>query len=136
MDIEDFFQNEFFFDVFMLSWHEPFTYTFSTTTDKIYLDITNNEGSVATFYDDLLSQEQFLEKSISIYPNPVNKVLHIDSANAGIHHLEVFDLQGRLVIEASEVQGHQIDVSALPQGIYILKLETKKGLITKKLVKS
>lgn len=54
MDIEDFFQNEFFFDVFMVSWHEPFSYVFTTQNNTIYLDITNSEGSVATFYDNVL----------------------------------------------------------------------------------
>ena len=134
--LEDYFHKQFIFEQFMVNANNPFTYNFSYQNDLIYLDIMNSQGSTATFYDALLSQEQFLEKSISIYPNPVDKVLHIDPANVGIRYLEVFDLQGRLIIKASEVQDNQIDVSALPQGIYILKIETDKGIMTKKLVKS
>ncbi|QTY26332.1 T9SS type A sorting domain-containing protein [Flavobacterium sp. CS20] len=135
MDIEDFFQNEFFFDVFMASWHEPFTYAFSTTPDKIYLDITNSEGSIATFYDNFLSREEFLEDNISIYPNPVKDILNIRCSEMILQHISIFDLQGRILVNDNILENNQLDLSNLPLGIYVLQIKTNQGVSVKKLVK-
>jgi len=137
MDIEDFFMEEFFFiDTNQMTTHDPFFYQFSTTTDKIYLDITNNVGSVATFYDDFLSQQEFLENSISVYPNPAKDKVSIDTSGLQLQKVSIFDLQGRLVLVADASDKGQIDVSPLSNGIYILQIETNQGILSKKLVKT
>lgn len=135
MDIEDFFQNEFFFDVFMVSWHEPFSYVFTTQNNTIYLDITNSEGSVATFYDNVLRQEAFLRQNVKIYPNPVVNDLFIESNQTNIQELLINDLSGRIVLKQDGLENNQLDVSKLRQRIYILKIKTSNGHINKKIVK-
>ena len=135
MDIEEFFQNEFFFDVFMVSWHEPFTYAFSTTTNKIYLDITNNEGSVATFYDNFLNQDNFLKQNLFLYPNPVKDRLFIESPNMALEKVNIYDLSGKMVFEQNDISNDNLDVSHLQSGVYILKIETSVGVVQRKLVK-
>ncbi|QTY26333.1 T9SS type A sorting domain-containing protein [Flavobacterium sp. CS20] len=135
MDIEEFFQNVFFFiDTNQMTTHEPFTYAFTTTTNKIYLDITNNEGSVATFYDDFLSSEQFLEDNISIYPNPVSDVLNIDYHGLEVEKVLVFDINGKIVYQNKDFL-NQIYLGQLNAGVYIIQLDTSHGILKRKLIK-
>lgn len=112
----------------------PLTYNFSTSEDIIYLHITNSIGEVATFYANNLSQQEFLKESISIYPNPVVEVLNIRSSGIAIDRLKIYDLSGRLVLENENVE-HQINVSQLQQGVYVLEIETAVGVLREKLVK-
>jgi len=98
------------------------------------LHITNLAGSIATFYANNLSQEDFLKETISIYPNPVGEVLNIRSSGLAINWLKIYDLNGRLIKEV-QLDHNQIDVSQLPQGIYILDIETAVGVLRQKLVK-
>jgi len=112
----------------------PFSYDFTYSGNLVYLHITNLAGSVATFYANNLSQEEFLKESISIYPNPAKDVLLVESSAIAIDKLKIYDLSGRLVLENENVE-HQISVSELQQGTYILEIKTSHGLLKKKLVK-
>jgi len=112
----------------------PLTYNFSTSGNTIYLHIINSIGEVATFYANNLSQQDFLKESISIYPNPAKNVLHVESSAIAIKSIKIYDLSGRLVIEKENVK-HQINVSQLLQGVYILEIETVVGVLREKLVK-
>lgn len=60
--------------------------------------------------------------SVTVYPNPIEAgaTLHINVADGTI--ARVFDLQGRLVKEAS-VQGGMIGTPVMASGIYLLKID-------------
>uniref|UniRef100_UPI0040497753 T9SS type A sorting domain-containing protein n=1 Tax=Flavobacterium sp. TaxID=239 RepID=UPI0040497753 len=48
----------------------------------------------------------------------------------------VLDINGRVLVSQSKaIQNNQINLSGLTTGIYILQLETDKGLVTKKIIK-
>ena len=48
----------------------------------------------------------------------------------------VYDVQGRLVaVTAAEARNLQVSLLTLPQGIYLVKVATVKGLVSKKIVK-
>ncbi|MGX1023043.1 T9SS type A sorting domain-containing protein [Flavobacterium sp. CS20] len=115
--------------------YNPFYYTFTTQNNTIYLDITNSEGSVATFYDNVLSQEEFLRQKVKVYPNPVVDKLFIESNQTNIQELLIYDLSGRIVLKQDSLENYQFDVSKLRQGIYILKIYTSHGEVQKKLIK-
>ena len=113
----------------------PFSYDFTYSNDFVYLHITNLAGSIATFYANNLSQEEFLKDAITIYPNPVSNVLNIKNAGIEIENVNIYDLNGRL-IKRIQIDHNQIDVSQLPKGIYILEIETPVGILREKLVKN
>lgn len=136
LDIEFFFQDNYIFsNSNQTTTFEPFSYVFTTTPDKIYLDITNNEGSVATFYDILLSREEFLENNIFIYPNPLKDMLTIRSYDVVLQSISIFDLQGRLLKKYDYFENNQLDLSDLAQSFYILQIKTNQGVLVQKLVK-
>jgi len=113
----------------------PLVYSFSSIGDIIYLNITNTIGEVATFYASNLSQDEFLNEAITIYPNPVSNVLNIKNAGIEIENVKIYDVNGRLVKEVA-LDHNQIDLSQLPKGIYILSIETAVGILREKLIKN
>lgn len=114
--------------------NNPFLYDFRNEGDIIYLDITNSEGDVATFWASTLSSSNFEAQHFSIYPNPVTNQLYIESQEA-FQRVEVFTINGKRILEANYQENQPMDVSSLPSGMYILKIETENGSVTKKLVK-
>jgi hypothetical protein len=73
---------------------------------------------------------------IHIRPNPTSGKLNIE-ASSMIQHITVSDLQGKILLEFSNVQSANsaMDISGLEKGVYLLKVELENGMEIKKLVK-
>ncbi len=77
--------------------------------------------------------EEVQDESVKIFPNPVNDYFSIES-EALIEQYHIFDLSGKCLYSAT-VNSHNAQInSVIPKGTYLLKLQTTKGLVTKKLV--
>ncbi len=114
----------------------PFEFEFTIEGDLIFLDITNSDGDVASFWATSLSDINFKEASFSIFPNPVAEILHIKNEQAQIEKVEIYDLNGKQVlVDVNYLKNQHIDVSSLVTGFYFLKIETEKGVVTKKFIK-
>ena len=61
--------------------------------------------------------------TFSILPNPVNAILHLQTAEE-LSQVKIYNLNGQCVLQSAQTD---IDVSALPQGMYILRTETTSG---------
>ena len=77
--------------------------------------------------------------SFVIYPNPTDGTFTISYTIPGNHaiNLIIIDLTGQVVylnknLNASFGQENQIDITGLRKGIYIVRLETISGIVTKK----
>lgn len=64
--------------------------------------------------------------AITIYPNPVEDILVIETDQA-IQHIQIINSAGRIITNYKPTS-NTLDVSGLPTGIYILKIETGIGL--------
>ena len=89
--------------------------------------------SCAMGTNDLMNQE------ISIYPNPTKGEFYILTDKSYTDaQINIQDLTGRTVYQTSvdlKQQRASIDVSSLSVGVYVVKIQTKDGTITKKLIK-
>lgn len=77
-----------------------------------------------------------LERSVSVFPNPVEDDRLYIRVNDGIkiNGLQMYDLSGRLVL--SEYKDFRsLNMSELPAGIYTLSISTTAGKVHKKIVK-
>jgi uncharacterized repeat protein (TIGR02543 family) len=71
----------------------------------------------------------------NIYPNPAKDELRIESNGLTITKLEIVDLSGKTIVNLKSEIVNSINVSALPQGVYFVKMETDNGIVTRKFVK-
>ncbi|MGZ3882782.1 MAG: T9SS type A sorting domain-containing protein, partial [Bacteroidia bacterium] len=81
-------------------------------------------------------KETAAAKTISLYPNPTNGYLTINSS-ATITRIEVINALGQteLMKERINEQETSLDLSHLVQGVYFIQLYTTQGVITKKIIR-
>jgi len=108
-----------------------------TNQAEIYFDfnapiITNNYITEIT--EDNLSVNDFNITDIRIYPNPVKDVLTI-KASFSINEINIYDIEGRKVLQTVQNEINQIDMSALDTGIYFLNLISDSKTETFKVIK-
>jgi PKD repeat protein len=73
--------------------------------------------------------------SISIFPNPTNGLVQIQSP-INIQTILVFDITGKQLLQQEpNTQTDEINISNLPQGLYQIHIQTEMGVVVKKLVK-
>ncbi|KFC20338.1 hypothetical protein IO90_14315 [Chryseobacterium sp. FH1] len=70
--------------------------------------------------------------AISVYPNPVSDVLHLNSKN-DVEQINIFNTVGQKVLSFKDSKS--IDVSSLPAGVYIMNATSKGKTTTKKIIK-
>lgn len=71
---------------------------------------------------------------VSIYPNPTSDVLYLKMpSNIEVNSVALFDLLGKKV--NVDYSNESINMAALSQGVYLLKVETSAGNLTQKIVK-
>jgi len=122
------------------------TYT-APSTGVYHFGFHNNSPAGATqtflFFDTLaftsvLSSPQFDSSIFSVSPNPANDFISVkNSDNININSIEMTDLNGRVVKTAkySNTAEVQLSISDLAQGVYMIKIVSDKGIVTKKVIK-
>lgn len=104
---------------------------------KVSLTAQNNFGSdtkTQTGYIQIsptTAIEQPVINFISFYPNPAFDIVHITSEEKIA--VKVFDLNGKQIIDKN-IQ-HELDISELAPGIYILEIIAGKNILREKLIK-
>ena len=73
-----------------------------------------------------------LGTSLYLAPNPTKNISRIMGLSESLKCVEIMDMRGRLVIKSYD---HEIDVSTLPAGVYVVKVFTESGVTNLKLVK-
>jgi len=101
------------------------------------VDYSNNaanwfKDNWASYSEDCnLGIEDYNPINFTIYPNPTQDVLNIESQQQ-IENLKIYNLQGQLIKEGS--QG-RVDVSQLTTGLYFIQLSVDGKTSTKKFIK-
>ncbi len=80
---------------------------------------------------------EFTAACIAAFPNPVRDVLMIQGGSTeGARHVELFDSRGRAVLQAALPEGViQLDMAALPGGLYRVRVSCAQGAETLSVVK-
>jgi len=113
-----------------------------TTTRNAWIDyandFVNNEGLYLKdfeYYGELITNISSPEHKfdISIFPNPANDYLRIESDKLGASNIRIFNLYGQLILEIKEVNLPQvIDIQELEEGVYAVEIEISDSVILKK----
>jgi hypothetical protein len=77
--------------------------------------------------------DQLQKTLISVFPNPANSIISIQS-NAPIHQIELVNMLGAIVLnEKTDASNLKVDVSQQNSGMYFLRLHTENGVETRKI---
>jgi len=101
-----------------------------TGTEKSYL---LDEIASITFFDEPQNSIKAITKDvkISVYVNAAGEIV-VESPHR-IKQLSVFDLGGRKLAASAQ---SNLNVNFLSKGVYLLKVKTEKGTISKKFTKN
>jgi hypothetical protein len=113
-----------------------------TNLSETDYSFTSNQGNqfnrfLIVFEDEFLGNNEFHSETISLYPNPTQNLLTINSPLISMTSIEIFDLSGRKVENTELVNQHSyhLDMSRLKSAVYLVKINTEKGTITKRVIK-
>jgi predicted outer membrane repeat protein len=75
--------------------------------------------------------------SFSVYPNPVNSELYINTNSANNYSINIFDLSGKLVYSNTFSQSSiSINLKDLENGAYIVRIISDDAILNKQIVKN
>ena len=84
-------------------------------------------------YTNVGIEEETEKLKVSIYPNPVSDLLHIELKDfSHAHAFKIHDLNGRVVLEPEITEPTiEIDVSGLASGMYFIEFRDHSSLLSK-----
>jgi hypothetical protein len=113
--------------------------------------VTNNTGGSGTFALSELRYVSFTDSNLGTtnpelatnkfyaYPNPASQMLNISGSNAMqlVSQIQILSLEGRLLMQQKPANdlAPQVDISALPQGMYLCKITNGNQQQTLKFLK-
>ncbi len=118
--------------------YDPSTYDRPETADIFVTKLGWSEGEEGTWPDSppVTVTEANVPIELNLYPNPAQSSFNLVSENNPIGKIEVYNLTGQRVIDLPGFGFTQaaINIAHLPAGLYVVKIETRKGWVEKKLV--
>ncbi len=73
---------------------------------------------------------------LSIYPNPTNNMLTIETNRSAQHTVEITSLNGQLLYsDIMDSPTHQIDLSSFQKGLYFITVRSRDFVRTEKIIK-
>ncbi|WP_405610313.1 M1 family aminopeptidase [Polaribacter sp. Asnod1-A03] len=112
---------------------QTFTEDVSFTVDSVDFDpdshlISKNNSST------LNTPANHTSDFLTIYPNPVDDILSINTVNTTtIHKVKVYNLLSQKMLESTK---NEVNLSELNKGVYIVTVETSSGIFRKKIIKN
>jgi len=117
-----------------LGWY----YTWNFLLDfKITERINVNFNRIKYYYSDqtITGIEENTPEKLCVYPNPATDHIKIDvDSDPQPAFLEIYDLQGRVILKEEISQQHQISVRHLKRGMYLYKIKCQDRVKTGKVV--
>jgi hypothetical protein len=83
-----------------------------------------------------ISDPVAIKSDCTIFPNPTTGRTKIKTPdNEPVSQAEVFSLQGKQVLFIDHPEDNDLDLSGFPNGIYLIKIQTKSGFYNHKMLK-
>jgi len=123
-----------------------FSGSFPSTTGSFStnISVTSNGGNEQVYVHGIVEDpigifESYLFRVIKVYPNPANTnyifIEFEDYLNSDVN-LSIINVYGKLIYKTilpKSEKKHKINISEFQAGVYLIKLQTPKGTITKKI---
>ncbi len=93
--------------------------------------VEGNAVYIASFAEGVGVNSHTTAKEVNVYPNPTRGNVFVEAE--GVRRLEVYDVFGRLVLITED--DRLVDLSRMPDGVYMIKIITDDGSVQRKIVK-
>ena len=95
-------------------------------------------GKMEVFENPSLSVKESASSNVQLYPNPFTNQLFVELDKVTKGTWSIISLQGQQILQGDfSSKQIQLDLSSIKsKGIYFLKIETPKGTLTKKIIKT
>ncbi len=103
----------------------------TTTSITIPLLSINDVSTIVELLDTELQTKSWASDRVTMSPNPVKDVLTVKAAQP-VQSVQLTDLTGKVVLTA---RTGEVNVSALPNGVYLATVVTDAGTQTQKIIK-
>ena len=113
--------------------YSTFTFTKDTNPENQTPGNVPSFSSISINWEPVITsvKDNYLEKNYHIYPNPSSGICRITGEN--ISEIQVSNVAGRLIYNGNDAV---VDISNQPDGIYLVKIMTDRGMVTKKILKT
>jgi len=76
------------------------------------------------------------KNNVTLFPNPCNNIVHINTDSKGLKEYKVYDVYGNLVLLKKSMTKHEkLDLSTLSAGIYIINIDDFSTIHQNRIVK-
>ncbi len=117
-------------DVLIFSLHNVFALT--ANENPIMLDAFGD----SVFIDSTLNGINYLnwDAAVKVYPNPANNYFTVASSLTNISKILIINQLGEIVYNHQKpCMSQTINVATIPNGVYVLRIETKDGVMHRKI---
>lgn len=110
---------------------------FNTLAELDYKNwIINNSGSIVVNPSVSIEENNDLNSSVLLYPNPTSGMFTIKNENNESFELTVFDTKGKVLIQKTITGTETVDLNNFTQGQYLVELKGNSNQITRKIIKN
>lgn len=78
-----------------------------------------------------------IEQNLKILPNPTSGEMRVNYKGGQIRSIEILDLAGKSIRKTENINATEalVDLSKLTAGVYLMRVETGEGMVSKRVVK-
>jgi hypothetical protein len=104
--------------------------------DVLFWD-TNNRWEFLNGNIPILGANDFIETTVSLYPNPSNELINISFDEDQLSKLEFYDITGKLLFKKElNTNTYALNIANYPSGTYIVKVFNQNNVsVNKKIIK-
>lgn len=116
---------------------EKYSLTYAAFENRVLepMDIIETENPMSEDCVLFTTSTETASKALTfkIYPNPVREILRLDISEINAQHIQIFDLNGRLL--KSMPARKEVSIMDLPKGVFVLKLSSTTYQVVRKFIK-
>jgi hypothetical protein len=104
--------------------------------DILFWD-TNNRWEFLNGNVPILGANDFIETTVSLYPNPSNELININFDEDQLSKLELYDITGKLLFKKElNTNTYALNIANYPSGTYLVKIYNQNNAsLNKKIIK-
>lgn len=84
--------------------------------------------------EDSTPVSNYVCQNLRVFPNPTNDIIYLNYPEQTILAITLYSIEGRKLVQLSGHRDH-ISLTNMPDGIYIMEIQSSRGLLRKKIIK-